>query len=114
MTGNRAVANSDSQRPHPTFAVVSGSPPECPRPADDPPGAVPVQPMIIRRQEDRPFYALADGQVDCPGGARHERDGDDLAALAGDRQGPLPTLDTQGLDVGADSLEDPQAAKERT
>jgi hypothetical protein len=99
MTGNRAVANSDSQRPHPTFAVVSGSPPECPRPADDPPGAVPVQPMIIRRQEDRPFY---------------QRDGDDLAALAGDRQGPLPTLDTQGLDVGADSLEDPQAAKERT
>ena len=35
-------------------------------------------------QEDRPFAALADSQVDGPCGARGQRDGDDLAALAGD------------------------------
>jgi hypothetical protein len=35
--------------------------------ADDPPGAVPVQPAAVRGQEDRPFCTLADGQVDRPG-----------------------------------------------
>jgi hypothetical protein len=45
--------------------------------------------------------ALADGQVDRPRGARCERDGDHHAALAGDHQGAVPTLDAQGLDVGA-------------
>jgi hypothetical protein len=29
------------------------------------------------------------------------RDGDDLAALAGDHQGPVPALDAQVLDAGA-------------
>ena len=53
-------------------------------PAHDPPGTVPVQPAAISRQEDRSFGALADGQVDRPRGARCERDGDNLAALAGD------------------------------
>jgi hypothetical protein len=50
-------------------------------PADDPPGAVPVQPSAVLGQEHRPFGMLADGQVDRPGGARRQRDGDDLAAL---------------------------------
>ena len=50
-------------------------------PVDDPGGAVPVQPTAIGSQQDGPFTALADGQVDRPGGARGERDGDDLAAL---------------------------------
>jgi hypothetical protein len=49
--------------------------------ADDSPGAVPVQPPALRGEEHRPFGALADGQVDRPGGARRGRDGDDLAAL---------------------------------
>jgi len=49
--------------------------------ADDPPGAMPVQPATVRRQEYRPVGALAGGQVDRPGGARCQRDGDDLAAL---------------------------------
>jgi hypothetical protein len=43
-----------------------------------------VQPPPIGRQEDRPFHALADRQVDRLGGARRERDRDDLPALAGD------------------------------
>jgi hypothetical protein len=45
--------------------------------------------------------ALGDGQVDRPGGARRERDGDHLAALAGDHQGAVPALDAQRLDVAA-------------
>jgi len=43
-----------------------------------------------------------------PDGARSERDGDDLAALTGDRQGPVPALQAQVLDVGAGGFGDPQ------
>ena len=50
---------------------------------DDPPRAVPVQAPPVRSQEHRPGGALGDGQVDRPGGAGRERDGDHLAALAG-------------------------------
>jgi hypothetical protein len=49
--------------------------------ADDPPGAVPVQPSPVFGEEDGAVAAFAGGQVDRPGGARGERDGDDLAAL---------------------------------
>jgi hypothetical protein len=49
--------------------------------ADDPPGTVPVQPPTVRSPEHRPVRTLANGQVDRPGRARRERDGDDLAAL---------------------------------
>jgi hypothetical protein len=47
--------------------------------ADYPSGAMPVQPLAVGGQEYRPVSALADGQVDRPGGARRQRDGDDLA-----------------------------------
>ena len=76
--------------------------------ADDPPGAVPVQPRPVRGQEHRPVRALADGQVDRPGSARRQRDGDHLAALAGDRESPVPALQAQVLDVGASGLRYPQ------
>ena len=36
-------------------------------PADDPPGAVPVQPAAISGQEDRPVGALADRPGRSPG-----------------------------------------------
>jgi hypothetical protein len=49
--------------------------------ADDPPSAVPVQPAPVFGEEDGPVAAFAGGQVDRPGGAGRERDGDDLAAL---------------------------------
>ena len=78
-----------------------GDPGAAGHPADDPPSAVAVQPAAIGGQEDRSLAALADGQVDRPRGARRKRDGDHLAALAGDHQGAVPTLDAQGLDVGA-------------
>src|SRR5213079_700922 len=77
-------------------------------PAHDPPGAVAIQPLPVAATEDWPLTALTDGQVDRPGGARRQRDGDDLAALAGDRQGPVTALQAQVLDVGAGGLRYPQ------
>jgi hypothetical protein len=77
-------------------------------PADDPGGAVPVQPPPVRGEEQRSFGPLAGRQVDRPGGARRERDGDDLAAFAGDDQGAVAALQAQVLDVRAGGLRDPQ------
>src|SRR6266700_1956483 len=76
--------------------------------ADDPPGAVPVQAAFAFGEEDRRVAAFAGGQVDRPGGARGERDGDDLAALAGNGQGPVATLQAQVLYISAGGLGDPQ------
>ena len=76
--------------------------------ADDPPGAVPVESSPVRGQEHRPFGALADGQVERPGGPRRQRNGDDLSALAGDGQRSVPALQAKVLDVGAGGLRDPQ------
>src|SRR6266536_1982635 len=76
--------------------------------ADDPGGPVAVQPTAVRGQEDRSLTAFADGQVDRPRGAGCERDGDDLAALAGDDKRPVPALDAQVLDVGAGGFGDLQ------
>jgi hypothetical protein len=45
---------------------------------------MPVQPTTIACQKDRPFGAFAEGQVDRPGCARGERDGDFFAALPRD------------------------------
>ncbi len=49
--------------------------------ADDPSGAVPVQPPSVMSEEDGSVAALPGGQVDRPGGAGRERDGDDLTPL---------------------------------
>jgi hypothetical protein len=76
--------------------------------ANDPPSAVPVQPPHVRGQEYRAVRAFADGEVDRPGGAGCQRDGDDLATLAGDGQGPVPAVLAQVLDVGAGGFGDPQ------
>ena len=79
--------------------------------ADDPGGAMAVQPAAVRGQEDRPLAAFTDGEVDRPRGAGRERDGDDLAALAGDHQCPVPALDPHGLNIGAGGFGDPQAVE---
>ena len=76
--------------------------------ADDPPGAMAVHPPTVGTKEYRPFAALADGQVDRPGGTRRERDGDDLAALARDHQSTVAAFGAQGLDVRAGRLGHPQ------
>ena len=57
---------------------------------DDPPGTMPVQSPPIDGQEHRPIRALADSEIDRPGRARRQRDGDDLAALTDDGEGPVP------------------------
>ena len=72
---------------------------------------MPVEAFPVGGEEQRALGALADGQVDGAGGARGERDGDDLAALAGDDQGPVPALEAQVLDVGAGGLGGPQAVE---
>jgi hypothetical protein len=77
-------------------------------PADDPRGAVPVQPTAIGSQEQRPVAALADGQVDRPRRPWCERDGDDLAAFARDDHGGVAALDTYGLDVDTGGFGDRQ------
>jgi hypothetical protein len=61
--------------------------------ADDPGGAMTVQPPAVRGQEDRPRARFADGQVNRSRSAWRERDGDDLPALAGDHECPVPALD---------------------
>jgi hypothetical protein len=62
-------------------------------------GLVPVQPPPVRGQGQRPLGALADRQVNRPRGARGERDGHDLAALAGNDKGPVPAFQAQMLDA---------------
>jgi len=80
-------------------------------PPDDPGRAVPVQPPPIGGQEDRPLGPFADREVDGSGGARRQRDGDDLAAFAGDGQRPVASFQAEGLDVGAGGLGHPQAVE---
>ena len=49
---------------------------------------VTIQPTFTESER----LALAGGQVDGAGGAGGERDGDDLAALAGDDQGAVAAV----------------------
>jgi hypothetical protein len=92
-------------------ADLLGDPRAAGHPPDDPGGAVPVQPPSVCGEEERPFGALADGQVDRAGGVRGERDGDDLAALAGDDQGPVAAFQAQVLDVRTGRLGHAQAVE---
>ena len=69
---------------------------------------MPIQPLSIRGEEDRPFARLADHQVHRAGGPRREGNGDDLAALACDGDGPVPAFQAQRLDVRAGGLRHPQ------
>ena len=73
-------------------------------PAHDPRGAMPVQAVSVAAKEDRALVTLAHRQVDRPRRARGERDGDHLAALAGDGQRPVAAFGAQRLDVRAGGL----------
>jgi hypothetical protein len=79
--------------------------------ADEPPRSVPVYPPSVGGQEHRSVGALADGQVDGPGGPRRQRNRDDLPALSGDGQRPVPAVEAHMLDVGAGRFGDPQAVQ---
>ena len=70
-----------------------------------------VQPPSVRRQEDRTAGALAGGQVDRPGGAGRQRNGNHLAALTGDGQRAVPAFQAPLLDIGAGGLGDPRAVQ---
>jgi len=77
-------------------------------PSHDPARAVVVHPVPVRSQEDRAVESLADGEVDCSGGAWRERDRDDLAALAQHGQGAVPRSRPSASNVRAQSLGDAQ------
>jgi hypothetical protein len=65
--------------------------------ANDPAGAVSVHPLTVGTSEDRAVESFANGQVDRPGGARRERDRDDLAAVGQDGEGPVPAFEAKGF-----------------
>lgn len=46
-----------------------GDPRAAGHPANNSGGTMPVQPLSVRREEDRPFHAFPGGQVDRPGRA---------------------------------------------
>jgi hypothetical protein len=92
-------------------ADLLGGPGAAGDPAGDPGGAVPVQPLPVRGDEQRPAGALADSKIDGAGGARGERDRNDLAAFAGDDEGSVPALDAQVLDIGSGGLRYPKAVE---
>jgi hypothetical protein len=98
----------DKRVPERMGADVLGDPGAPGDAADDPGGAVPVQPPPVPGDEQRSFGALADSQVDRAGGARGERDGHHLAALTGDHHGPVAALEPEMLDVRAGRLRHPQ------
>jgi len=75
-------------------------------PAHDPPRRVSVEALAVPPEEDRALDPLPDGQVDGACRARGERDGDDLAALAQQREGAMAALDAESLDVGAECFRD--------
>ena len=76
--------------------------------ADDAAGSVTVEALTASGDEDRAAGAFADGQVDGAGRSRCQRDGDGLAAFAHDGEGPMSSLDGEGLDVGSDRFGHPQ------
>src|SRR6185437_2580022 len=61
---------SDELVAQPIRGDQPGDPGLAGRPADNPPGGVPVQPPPVPGEEHRSFGPLADGQVDRPGGPR--------------------------------------------
>jgi hypothetical protein len=57
-------------------------------------GGATVEPLPVPAAQDRALVAFADGEVDRPGGAGHERDRGGLVAFAENAQGAVPALET--------------------
>jgi hypothetical protein len=57
---------------------------------DPPVGSATVELLPIPAAQDRALVAFADGEVNRPGGARHERDPGGLVAFAKNAQGAVP------------------------
>jgi hypothetical protein len=77
--------------------------------APDAASLVAVEALSGRAEEDRPFAAFTDREVEGPGGAGRQRDRHDLAALADGGEGPMATLEAEAFDVCAGRFGDPQA-----
>jgi hypothetical protein len=74
----------------------------CPlgQPADDPSGGVAVETSgSVAVQEDWPFGAFSDAQVDGPASAGCEWNGDDGTSFPGDGQGAVTPYHSQVFDV---------------
>ena len=71
------------------------------KPLDGPIGGVAVHPSALGAEEDRSRRSLANVEVDCPRRAGGQRDSDVLAALTGDLERSVPTLEVEVIDVGA-------------
>ena len=81
-----------------------GDPGAADHPAHDPGSAVPVQLLPTGSEENRPFTALADRQVNHPGSPWRQRDSHNLATHAGDGQRTVTPFDAQRLDARAGRL----------
>jgi hypothetical protein len=75
--------------------------------AHDPGRAMAVHALTVRSKEDRTVEAFADGEIDRSGGARCERDRNDLAAFAQDGEGAVPAFEAESVDIGAERFGDP-------
>jgi len=71
----------------------------------DPSGGVTIEALPSPIHEDRALEPLVDRQVEGPGNPRRERHGHDLAALAGQCQGPMTSLQAERVDVRAKASE---------
>ena len=64
-------------------------------------GGSPVQALTVMTLQDRTVSPFSDGEIDCAGGARHERDQGGLVVLAHDAQHSVATLERHVLDAGS-------------
>jgi hypothetical protein len=69
---------------------------------------VTVESSSVTAQEDRSLDPLADGEIDGPGSAWCEWNGDGLAALAQHGQGAMAAFDAESFDVSTERFGDPQ------
>jgi hypothetical protein len=67
-----------------------------------------MQTAAVLADQNRTLPALADGQIDGAGGARHQGDERRFGALADDTQHSMSPLHAHVLDVGVARLGDPQ------
>ncbi len=77
-------------------------------PADDPPGAVLVQPLPVSRGEDRAFAPFAGVKVDRPGGPRASGMTARLPPLRVIARARCPRSVPERLDVRSGGFRDPQ------
>jgi hypothetical protein len=76
--------------------------------AHDPPCGVTIDPFARSADEDRPFAAFTNCEVDGPRRPGREGDRHDLAAFAQNPERAVSPLQPEILDVGADGLGDPE------